>query len=446
MPRTLIIGAGLTGLSAAYHLIQSGDTDWLVAEKENTAGGLLRSARVHGFTFDHTGHFLHLNDDYFRQFLATVADMDDLDRIARKSAIFSDGVTTPYPYQMNLYGRSKEVIEACINGYRSRPQGSAAPHTFLQWATKHFGAGITTHFFAPFQRKILSYDLRKIEPSWTGRFVPKTNLEAMIAGSLQPPKPFKVGYNSQLYYPKIGGIDYLINRLQGQLPAQIQTGYDVARINVRDKVVTFTNGATEVYENLITTMPLNLLLSRLTHCSRSSLPQQARHLKCNSVLNINLGIAREDLGDNHWLYVPDTSYSCYRVGFWHNVCKNMVPAQHSALYAECSYLPERTSAAAVQRLRARCFADVKKLLKLGNEEIVVEHDLHLQHAYVLYDHWRKKNIKKILRSLEAYGIHSTGRFGGWKYSSMQEAVLDGREASERLTPLQSFVNSGAIHV
>lgn len=316
----------------------------------------------------------------------------------------------------------------------------------MQWATKHFGAGITKHFFEPFQRKILSYDLRKIEPSWTGRFVPKTNLQAMITGALQPPKPFKVGYNSQLYYPKAGGIDYLINKVRNALPAQIATGHEVVSINVRDKVVSFTNGATETYENLITTMPLNLLLSRLTHCSRSSLPQQAQHLKCNSVLNINLGIAREQLQDNHWLYVPDTKYSCYRVGFWHNVCAQMVPSGHSALYAECSYLPERTSGAALQRLRTRCLADVKKLLQLGDNEVVLEHDLHLPHAYVLYDHWRKKHIKGILQGLENYGIHSTGRFGGWKYSSMQEAVLDGREASERLAPLQGFVNSGAIHV
>jgi protoporphyrinogen oxidase len=180
---------------------------------------------------------------------------------------------------------------------------------------------------------------------------------------------------------------------------------------------------------LITTMPLNLLLQRITHCTRSHLPQAAPRLRCNSVLNINLGIAREQLNDHHWLYVPDTKYSCYRVGFWHNVSKGMVPAGHSALYAECSYLPERTSGAARLRLRQRCLHDVMRLLKLSKSEIVLEHDLHLPHAYVLYDHWRKKHIEGILRALAEYGIHSTGRFGGWKYSSMQEAVLDGREAA-----------------
>jgi hypothetical protein len=36
------------------------------------------------------------------------------------------------------------------------------------------------------------------------------------------------------------------------------------------------------------------------------------------------------------------------------------------------------------------------------------------------------------RSLEAFDIHPVGRFGEWKYSNMEDALVDGRVAVDRL--------------
>ena len=46
----LILGAGLAGLSAAWHLR---GRDVLVLERQHEVGGLCRSFREAGFTFDH---------------------------------------------------------------------------------------------------------------------------------------------------------------------------------------------------------------------------------------------------------------------------------------------------------------------------------------------------------------------------------------------------------
>ena len=55
--RTIIIGAGLTGLSCAYHL---GD-GYLLVEKESEPGGIVRTqVRQNSFLCDGTGHWLHL--------------------------------------------------------------------------------------------------------------------------------------------------------------------------------------------------------------------------------------------------------------------------------------------------------------------------------------------------------------------------------------------------
>ena len=59
----LILGGGLTGLSTGLHL---GQREHLILEREESTGGLCRSFQVEGFTFDLTGHLLHLRDDTIR--------------------------------------------------------------------------------------------------------------------------------------------------------------------------------------------------------------------------------------------------------------------------------------------------------------------------------------------------------------------------------------------
>ncbi|QDZ27038.1 FAD-dependent oxidoreductase [Noviherbaspirillum sp. UKPF54] len=57
---TAIIGAGPTGLSAAYHL----GHDAVLFEKQPMVGGRCRSVREKGFTFDHAGHVMLSDDPY----------------------------------------------------------------------------------------------------------------------------------------------------------------------------------------------------------------------------------------------------------------------------------------------------------------------------------------------------------------------------------------------
>ena len=52
----VIVGAGLAGLSTAYHLSAA---PYRLYEREGEVGGLCRSYRKDGFTFDYTVYMLH---------------------------------------------------------------------------------------------------------------------------------------------------------------------------------------------------------------------------------------------------------------------------------------------------------------------------------------------------------------------------------------------------
>src|SRR5439155_340516 len=62
----LIVGAGPTGLGAAWRLTASGETNWLLCEAAADAGGLAGSVvDDHGFTWDLGGHVQFSHYDYF---------------------------------------------------------------------------------------------------------------------------------------------------------------------------------------------------------------------------------------------------------------------------------------------------------------------------------------------------------------------------------------------
>src|SRR5262245_27941044 len=62
----IILGAGPTGLSAAYHLGEKA----LLLERETRVGGGCRSLCAGGFTFDMAGHVMVSNDPYVHELYA----------------------------------------------------------------------------------------------------------------------------------------------------------------------------------------------------------------------------------------------------------------------------------------------------------------------------------------------------------------------------------------
>lgn len=433
MAKVVIIGAGLTGLSAAYHLEQRGFTDYKLFEKESDVGGLCRSVYQDGFTFDYTGHLLHASDDYFRELLGNVVGLNNFNSIVRRSYIYSHDTYTNYPYQVNLFGLPTEVIVDCIQGYAERPYTTKKPKNFYEWAHVNFGAGIAKHFFYPYQSKIFAYDLKQISTSWMGRFVPNTSLKQMIEGAIKAPEAQSIGYNANFYYPKHGGIQFWIEQLAHAVSQEMYTEFTVTHINVKEKYVDFANGHREYYETLITSMPLDIMLKNLKDAPDTNFQKAADKLDCNSVINLNWGFNRPDISEKHWIYFPEDQYPFYRIGFPHNFAEGMAPQGCSSLYAEFAHV--KKSARYVQQKLQATRDQIKKVFKVSNNEIATEAVLNISHAYVLYTPWREKNLAKLHKRLQEHDIHSVGRYGEWKYSSMQEAVLDGKKVAEQVTIL-----------
>src|SRR5262245_61229263 len=130
MKKVLVIGGGLAGLSAGFHLVEHRP---VLFEREEKLGGLCRSFQQDGFTFDCTGHLIHLKNKYTKDLIARLLP-DNFDSHQRLAAIYSKSTVTPYPFQANTYGLPPEVIKECIVGFvETLHYNGIAPQNFHEW-------------------------------------------------------------------------------------------------------------------------------------------------------------------------------------------------------------------------------------------------------------------------------------------------------------------------
>ena len=81
---------------------------------------------------------------------------------------------------------------------------------------------------------------------------------------------------------------------------------------------------------------------------------------------------------------------------------------------------------------------VKKILKdlhkakiLSTEDnIEVCDPVDIKYAYIIYERNYRQSVQTILNFLAANNITSIGRYGRWKYMSMEDVILDGKRIAE----------------
>jgi protoporphyrinogen oxidase len=234
----LILGGGLAGLSAAHHLGERGVRSRLVVEAKDRVGGTAGSVTAGKFTFDYTGHLLHLHDPYGKSLILDLLK-DNVAAHERKAWIYSQGVFTRYPFQANTKGLPAETVADCVAGFLEtvhRPRTLAQNPDFLSWCRATFGDGITRRFMRPYNQKLWRLPLTQLTTEWQGRFVPKPTASEVMYGALTDSNAL-FGYNATFRYPVRGGIQSLPDALADRLePGVVRVESPVWAVDLREKV------------------------------------------------------------------------------------------------------------------------------------------------------------------------------------------------------------------
>jgi UDP-galactopyranose mutase len=493
--KTVVIGAGPTGLSAAYHL----DENAILLEQNQQIGGWCRSINENGFTFDYAGHIMFSNDPYVHEMYNLLLG-NNVHWQDREAWIYSNNVYTRYPFQGALYGLPPEVIKECIMGaiearfgttsksagstngsgkhghngssltnghgngqcptklsdccadgilestaalvksngehHANGTNGTPKSETFEEFIYRVWGAGIAKHFAIPYNRKLWAVPLSEMETSWLGGRVPMPDLEEMIEGALRPvPKP--MGPNARFGYPLHGGFQALMDGFMPLVKHKLRLGARVAAVSPRGHVVELTDGRVVHYDQLISTMPLPVLIRSMGKEAPAEIREAAAQLRYVSVRCVHLGIGRENLTEKHWIYYPEDTVF-HRIFVQGNASPHCNPAGGFGLTCEITYSEHKPLPCDGEALIERCIADCQDVgIFSADDPIWAATQVDLPHAYVVYDHERPRIVKLIREWMLKQDIILAGRYSEWEYYNSDHAFLAGKKAAETVQELRS---------
>lgn len=316
----LILGAGPAGLSFANRLMQSGEEDFLILEKEKEAGGLCRSMDVDDSALDiGGGHFLDVRRPKVNEFLFEFMPKEEWDRYERDSRISFDGGYINHPFEANIWQmkpeKQKEYLDSI--GQAGCNCGEEKPKEFVPWIYWKLGKKIAEEYMLPYNEKMFGNDLNMLGTYWLEKLPNVSYEETRLSCENKHAYGEQPGHAS-FYYPKKFGYGELWLRMQERVKEKICLESCVKKLNAADKIVTCKDGTEYKADYIITTipwesfeefagMPDNLvkMVGKLKH-SAVQIEYIPEHIDTKA----------------QWIYYPEREISYHRILVRHNFCPN----------------------------------------------------------------------------------------------------------------------------
>jgi protoporphyrinogen oxidase len=426
----IILGAGLAGLSAAYHL--GGDCE--VFEKENYLGGHSRTKDVGGFKFDEGAHVFFGKDDCAREFVLEPLAGELIRHGAEIWNNYGDRRYGRYPVQANAHALEPELTTRCLLDFiEASHQPEAGVRSYEEWCYASFGKAFADNFMLRYARKIWTVEPSELNTEWLGSKVggriSRPSLAQVIRGAVDP-NPQELNYLTEFLYPATGGFGRILAPLASKVP-NVKLGCGVTKIESLSRRVTFADGVTRTYDAAISTIPLPALV-RLTVDAPDEVRAAADQLMCTSIRCVNLGVDREDVGAGHWCYFYDHDVPFFRISFPSKFAPGNAPAGYGSVSCEISY--SRRKLLDEEGLTDRVIDALRRTGVLrGSDRIVVVDQMDIPYAYVVFDFNREPSLRVIHDWMKRVGLYPCGRFGEWGYHWSFEAIESGKRVAAEVS-------------
>jgi protoporphyrinogen oxidase len=444
--RIVIIGAGPTGLGAAWRLHELGHRNWELYESADHPGGLASSVvDEQGFTWDLGGHVLFSHFKYFDNVM-DLALGDAWVEHVREAWVWIRDRWVPYPFQNNIWRLPDEELAACLNGLidlQDKPRDK--PRSFRDWLLQSFGAGLCDTFMFPYNRKVWAYDPSRLDVGWMGERVATVDLERIQRNVALRRDDLGWGPNSTFRFPLHGGTGAIWRAVAARLPAaQIHYGRTVSQVDLDKQRLTMADGESIAYDALISTMPLDQLLRSIPARPDLAALAPAFMYSSSHIVGIGMkGTQRDDLRTKCWIYFPEDKVPFYRATVFSNYSPNNVPTSspHWSLMAEVSESPEKP--VRQETLVADVIAGFLACGFIDPAAIVTSWHRRLPRGYPTPWLGRDEVLNPVAEKLRRAGVLSRGRFGAWKYevSNQDHSFMQGVEAVNNIlhgTPEATF--------
>jgi protoporphyrinogen oxidase len=388
----LILGAGPSGLAFANSLLESGETSFLVLEKENEAGGLCRSIKMNETYIDiGGGHILDVRRPDVNSFLFSFMPQEEWNYFNRNSKLFLKNNEINHPIEANIwqmpYNDQIDYLESIAKAGCN--MDLPMPEKFTEWIYWKLGVRIAEDYMIPYNQKIFSKDLDELGTYWLEK-LPSVSFRETLQSCLEKKAYGLQPGHAQFFYPKKLGYGELWRRMSEKINSNIEYNKKITKLNFQTLEVTGSDGSKYNADKIITTIPW-LEFEELSGIPESYV-NDVKKLKHNSVY---INYYEENLDtDAHWIYYPDKCFPYHRKLINHNLNYNFIG--HST--ETNSY----------------------------NEPLIINHGAYEylnQYAYPLNTLEKPKIMKELLAYAKSKNVIGLGRWGEHQHYN-SDVVVD----------------------
>lgn len=420
----LILGAGISGIAAAYELKQN-DIDSLILEKNESYGGLLDNFTLNGFRFDKFIHLSFAKDEYVNNIFFKTP----LIKHKPLSSNYYKGYWLKHPAQNNLYPLSQIEKEKILNDFGKRENKEVSEiKNYEDWLRVQYGDYFTENFPMVYTEKYWTVKAKELETKWVGNRMYKPSLEEIQKGCETDITP-NTYYAKEMRYPVKGGYKSFLKPMIKDI--DIKTNSLITTIDLVNKELILSDNKKYQFENVISSLPLPEICKLIKNLP-TKIIEASQKLNFTSGYLVSLGFNKPDIADKLWFYIYDKDILPARVYSPSLKSSDNVPDGYSSLQAEIYY----NKGVEFGKSKNKILEDtIDKFIKIGlfkKDDLIVKDIRTEKYANVVFDHHIYENRKIVLDYLAENNVISVGRFGEWDYFWSDQSMLSGRDGARKL--------------
>ena len=416
MQKIAIIGAGVSGLSAAHFLKDKYEVT--VFEKEDRPGGLIKCRRVNGSLF-HTcgGHvFNSKRQDVLDWFWSKFMRDEEFSKADRNSCVFMDKgdsslehIDIPYPIENHMYLFDETIQKSfykdldeidSVKGVNAKFTDYDSFGNFLRW---RFGKTLYNLYFEPYNKKVWRRDLNSVPMSWMEGKLPMPTTQEMRENNANKVEE-KAFVHSTFWYEKVNGSQFLADKLAEGLDIKYNTDitsliYHEGKWNV--------NGTS--FDKVIFCGNIKDLVKMVDGINVNEYKDSIEKLEYHGTTAVFCEI---DKNPYSWIYQPSRKHESHRI-----ICTGNFSKTNNS-----EDLPDNRMTATIEFTDAISKEDIiENLSRIPLNPKYIDHKYN-KYTYPIQDANTRQLIRNLKSSLRVFGLYFTGRFADWEYYNMDVAM------------------------
>ncbi len=420
---TVIVGAGVTGLTVALQHLRAGKKI-LILEREPVVGGLCRSYQYGPFSFDVGPHRLYAADPGIDSFFLSILGENQVET-PRISQVNLNGTFHNWPLGISSLSKlSPLMLLGCLSDLLTSGKNYGEIATLKDFVLSRYGKTIYKIFWEDYTEKFLGIPCNKVAAEWGQLSVNRSviNEEKRPSGLMDLLRQLLARETSPLLfrYPT-GGMGDFPNAMAAmvrELGGEIRLNQNITGIKQSDGNITGIQTQDEHH-------PVDKLVWTGSLIEVSSLlDQPAPELEYLDIALLNLEIEGELKGDWQWVYFPDKRHVFSRISRPSAFHPNMTPKGATGLCVEVTLPPESPYHPHDESLQARVYDDLvdTRLLKSKDQVVNCHHEL-VKSAYPIYKKGYRSQVDSAQAALKVVNnLQLAGRMALFEHDNIDEAV------------------------